>query len=142
MFCQLFKGMDFKNNFPNSPMGDEDVCLVDSATTHTILKDQKYFLKLTLVIANVYTISSTSNMIEGSGRANLILLCGTKLDIHDALYSSRSRGNLLSFKDIRRNGYHIETTDENDMEYLCITSIISGKKAYIRKASCFAFWVI
>ena len=133
MFCQLFIGMDFKNNFPDSSMGDEDVCLVDSATTHTILKDQKYFLKLTLATANVYTISSTSNMIEGSGKANLILPCGTKLDIHDALYSSRSRRNLLSFKDIRCKGYHIETTDENDMEYLCITSIISGKKHILEK---------
>ena len=109
--------MDFKNNFPNSPMGDEDVCLVDSSTTHTILKDQKYFLKLTLVIANVYTISSTSNMIEGSGRANLILPCGTKLDIHNVLYSSRSHRILFSFKNLRRNGYHIETTNENEIEY-------------------------
>ncbi|GAV75933.1 hypothetical protein CFOL_v3_19409 [Cephalotus follicularis] len=33
--------------------------------------------------------------------------------ITDALYSTKSRRNLLSFKDIRRNGYHIETTNEN-----------------------------
>ena len=37
---------------------------------------------------------------------------GTKLCIDDALYSSKSSRNLLSFKDIRYNGYHIETNNE------------------------------
>ena len=32
-----------------------------------------------------------------------------KFCIDDTLYSSKSKRNLLSFKDIRSNGYHIET---------------------------------
>ena len=32
-----------------------------------------------------------------------------------------SNRNLLSFKDIRRNGYHIETMNHNGNEYLLIT---------------------
>ena len=87
----------------------EDFCLADSATTHTILKDKKYFQQLSLSKAYVNTISGSSNLIEGFGRANIMLPRETKLYIDDTLYSSKSRRNLLSFKDIRHNGYHIET---------------------------------
>ena len=62
---------------------------------------------------------------------------GTKLNIEDALYSSRSKRNLLSFKDIRRNGYHIETKNENDIEYLYITSIVSSQKLVLEKLPTF-----
>ena len=50
----------------NSKMNREDFCLVDSATTHTILKDKKYFQILKLCKANVNTISGSSNLIENS----------------------------------------------------------------------------
>ena len=89
-------------------MNEDDVCLVDYATTHTILRDKRYFLKLILIKANVSTISGTTNLVEGFGRANITLSNGTRFHINDVLYSSKSRRNLLSFKDIRRNGYHIE----------------------------------
>ena len=49
------------------------------------------------------------------------------------MFSSRSKRNLLSFRDIRRNGYHIETTNEKDVEYLYITSIVSEKKHILKK---------
>ena len=87
----------------------ENFCLADSATTHTILKDKKYFQSLILCKANVNTILGSSNLIEGSGRVMIMLLKGTKLCIDDALYSSKSSRNLLNFKDIHDNGYHIET---------------------------------
>ena len=64
-----------------------------------ILKDKKYFKILKLCKANVNTISGSSNLIEGSGRATM-LPKGTKLCINDALYSSKSSRNLLNFKDI------------------------------------------
>ena len=91
-----------------------EICLADSATTHTILQDQKYFSHITLVEANVNTISGPTNYIDGSKRATIMLPCGTIFHINDALYSVRSRRNLLSFKDIRLNGYHIETTYDNN----------------------------
>ena len=65
-------------------------------------------------------------LIEGSRRAIIILPNGTKLCIDDALYSSKSRRNLLSFKDIRYNGYPIETNNEGNEEFLYITSIVLG----------------
>ncbi|KAG5241526.1 Disease resistance protein CC-NBS-LRR class family [Salix suchowensis] len=92
---------------------DGDLCLADSATTHTILKENKYFEYLTLTKANVTTISGPADMIKGSGKANIVLPNNTRLSIKDALYSPESRRNLLSFKDIRANGYHIETTDKD-----------------------------
>ena len=111
----------------------EDECLVDSGTTNTILKNRKYFYEFHIANANVNTICGTSNLIEGSGKACIVLPKGTHLIINDALYSSRSRRNLLSFKDIRRNGYHLETMNENNVEYLQITSIKNGKKTIMEK---------
>lgn len=84
---------------------------------HTILKDEKYFSSLILVKANVNTISGTANLIEGSGKANIMLPGRAKFIINDTLFSSISKRNMLSFRDIRRNGYHIETINENNVEY-------------------------
>ena len=84
------------------------------------------------------TISGTSNLIEGSGRANIMLPKGTRFHINDALYSSKSTRNLLSFKDIRINGYHIETMNDGNKEYLYITSIVSGKKLVVETVLAFS----
>ena len=120
-------------------MNEDDVCLADCATTHTILRDKRYFLELTLIKANVSTISRTTNLVKGFGRANLMLTNGTRSHINDALYSSKYRRNFLSFKDIRRNGYHIETMNEGNVENLHITSIIFVQKLIMGKLSAFSF---
>ncbi|GAV76573.1 hypothetical protein CFOL_v3_20046, partial [Cephalotus follicularis] len=83
--------------------------------------------------ANVGTISGTSDLIEGSGMASFVISNGTQMRITDTLYSIKSRRNLLSFKDIHRNGYHIETTNENGKEYLYITGNASGRKQILEK---------
>ena len=88
-------------------MGDE--CLVDSGTTHTILKCKECFSQLSPAETHISTISSTNSLIEGSGRAYILLPKGTRLIINDALYYSKSTRNLLSFKDIRHNGYYLQT---------------------------------
>ena len=123
----------------NSKMTREDFCLANSATTHTILKDKKYFQILKLCKANFNTISGSSNLIEGSGRAIIMLSKDTKLCIDDVLYASKSSRNLLSFKDIRYNGYHIETNNEDSEKFLYITSIVSGQKLILEKLSIFSF---
>ena len=117
-------------------MDDGDVCLADCATMHTILWDKTYSLSLTSGI--VSTISGTSNLIEGSGRANIMLPKGTRFHINDALYYSKSIRNLLSFKDIHKNGYHIETMNDGNKECLYITSIISGKKLVVETLLAFS----
>ena len=129
--------MDLTHGF-NSKMIEEDLCLADSATTHTILKNKKYFQNLTFIKAKVNTISSSSNIIEGSGRANFMLPKGTIFCINDALYVSKSRRNLLSFKDIRSNGYHIETNNEGNEEYLYITSMVLSQKLILEELHIFS----
>jgi hypothetical protein len=82
----IYGGMGYSNGMINSKMIGEDLCLADSCTTHTILKDKKYFQYLILNKASVNTISGLSNLIESSRRTNIILPKGTKLCIDDALY--------------------------------------------------------
>ena len=96
-------------------MNEDDVCLTNCTTMHTILRNKRYFLELTLLKANVSTIYGTTNLVEDFGRANITLPIGTRFHINDALYSSKSIRNLLSFKDIRKNGYHIKTTNEDNI---------------------------
>jgi hypothetical protein len=109
------------------------LCLVDSVQRIQYFETKNIFTHLKLAKANVNTISGTTNLIDGSGRANILLPNGTKLQINDALYSSNSRRNLLSFKDIRLNQYHIETTNEGNIEYLCITSVVSCQKQILER---------
>ncbi|GAV70520.1 hypothetical protein CFOL_v3_14018, partial [Cephalotus follicularis] len=85
--------------------------------------------------ANVGTISGTSDLIEGSEMTNFVLSNGTQMRITNSLYSTKSRRNLLTFKDIRRNGYHIEITNENGKEYLYITGNASGRMQILKKLS-------
>ena len=68
----------------------------------------------------------------------LCLPCGTIFHINDALYSGKSIINLLSFKDIRHNGYHIETTYDNNKEYLCITHIVSNQTLVVENLPAFS----
>jgi len=127
--------------FVDSNDNNGEICLTDSAITHTILKDKKYFSHLIMQETNVSTISSSTKMQEGFGRANILLFGRTKLHITSALYSTKSQRNLLSFKDIRQNGYHIETTNEENIEYLYITKVISNKKYVFEKLLSFSSWL-
>jgi len=88
---------------------------------------------------NVSTISSTKNIIEGFRRAIVLLPRGTRLNIKNAFYSSKSNRNLLSFKDIRLNGYHIETNNEGDIGYLYISRIELNIKCVLEKLLAFSY---
>ena len=120
-------------------MNEDDIRLTDYTTTHTILRDKRYFLELILIKANVSTIYGITNLVEGFGRANITLPNRNRFHINDALYSSKSKRNLLNFKDIRINGYHTETMNEDNVEYLCITFIISYQKLIMEQLSAFSF---
>ena len=86
-----------------------------------------------MVKSNVNTISGPVDLIQGFEIATIILPRGTKIHINDVFYSAKSKRNLLSFKNIRRNGYHIETMNDDSNEYLLITSIIYGGKHILEK---------
>ncbi|KAG7529163.1 Ribonuclease H-like superfamily [Arabidopsis suecica] len=74
------------------------------------------------------TIAGIASLIEGHGQAHILLSKGTHLEISDALYSPGSKRSLLSFKDIRLNGFHIETKGEGNKEFLNIIEITKGHK--------------
>ncbi|GAV60454.1 hypothetical protein CFOL_v3_03984, partial [Cephalotus follicularis] len=82
---------------------------------------------------NVGTISGTADLIKGFRMTSFVLSNGIQIRITDALYSTKSRRNLLSFKNIRLNGYHIEITNENVKEYLYIIGNASGRKQILEK---------
>jgi hypothetical protein len=60
---------------------------------------------------------------------------GTTLVIEDALLYPDSTHTLLSYRDIRKNGFHIETCDENNEEFLLITKNIGYGKVTLEKVS-------
>ena len=107
---------------------NKDVLVVDSGSSHTILRNKRYFINLTLKNANISTIAGIASLIEGHSQANILLPKGTHLEISDALYSPSSKRSLPSFKDIRMNDFHIETKDEGKKEFLQIIKIAQGNK--------------
>ena len=100
---------------------DEEICLVDSCTTNTILRKIKYFQTLTKREGNFLTIAGRDAMIVGSGRATIILPMGTQIVIEKALLYPDSTRTLLSYRDIRKNEFHVETHEESKEEYLLFT---------------------
>ena len=118
-------------NKPN--ISGKDICLANSATTHIIFRHKQYFSNMRMMKEKVKTISSSTDLIEGSKRANIMLPNGTIFVIDNALFSIKSRRNLLIFKDIRLNGYYIETANDNDIKYLYIVSNVSTGKQILEK---------
>jgi len=53
---------------------DEDMCLIDNATTYTILKSNNFFSCLVMRDINVSIIYSTTNIFECSERTIILLL--------------------------------------------------------------------
>jgi hypothetical protein len=112
---------------------EEELCLVDSGTTNSILKETKYFQTLTKRCGNVLTIAGRDATIVGSGRATIILSMGTQIIIEDALLYPDSKRTLLSYRDIRQNSFHIETHDHNNEKILLITKNSGYGKRIVEK---------
>ena len=125
--------MDYSKNGAKNKVNVGDLCIPDSGTTHTILKQEKYFLNLKPTKAIVNTISGPADLIEGTGKASFILPNGTKFLIKYALFSPRSKRNLLSFNDIYSHGYDTESVTEGNMKYMYLTTCISGNKCILEK---------
>jgi hypothetical protein len=63
----------------------EEMGLMDSCTTNTILREIKYFQILTQRSGNVLTIAGRDTMIVGSGRATITFPNGIQVTIEDVL---------------------------------------------------------
>ncbi|KAJ1288179.1 hypothetical protein BS78_02G070800 [Paspalum vaginatum] len=99
----------------------EELCLVDSCTTNSILTEIKYFQTLKKSEGNILTIAGRNALIVGSGRAIVNLPMGTQIVIENALLYPDSTRTLLSYRDIRNNGIHVKTYEKNKEEYLLLT---------------------
>jgi hypothetical protein len=102
------------------PMGKE-ICLVDSCTTNTIFREMKFFQTLTKRTRNILTIVGRDTCIVGSRKATIILFMGTQVTIKNTLLYPNCTRTLLSYRDLRKNGLHIVTHDENNKESFLIT---------------------
>jgi hypothetical protein len=60
---------------------EEEMCLMDSCTTNTILREMKYFQTLTKRTGNILTIAGRDTYIVGSRKATIILPMGTRVTI-------------------------------------------------------------
>ena len=79
------------------------------------------------------TIIGSSPLIHSRGNAQFLLPNDTMIHVTDALYVSKGNQTLLSFMDIRANGFHLETFEENGQEFLFITSNDCGHKHILEK---------
>lgn len=64
----------------------ERIHLIDSRTTHTILKYEKYFSRLNIEETNVNTINGIAKLIEGSRKDTILLLRGTITNISKSIF--------------------------------------------------------
>jgi hypothetical protein len=103
-----------------NPM-EEEMCLVYSYTTNTILREMKYFQSLTKRTGNILTNARRDACIISSGETTIILPMSTQVTIKNALLYLEFTRTLLSYRDIYKNGLHIVTHEENNEESLLIT---------------------
>jgi hypothetical protein len=112
---------------------EEELCLVDSGTTNSILRETKYFQTLTKRQGNVLTIAGRDATIIGSGCATITLPMCTQLTIEDALLYPDSTRTLLTYRDIRKNGLHVETHEEHKEEFLLLVKNTGYGKQILEK---------
>ena len=121
---------------------EEEICLVDSGASNTILREVKYLRSLKKSKGSVMTIGGHDTVIVGSGQATCTLPNGTKLEIQEALLYPDSTRTLFSFKDIRMNGYHIETHEDNAVESMLITQQKGFNKESLRDCLLYLWTVL
>jgi hypothetical protein len=103
-----------------NPM-EEEMCLVDSCTTNTIIRETKYFQTFTTRTGNILTIVGRNACIVSSDKATIILLMGTWITIENTLLYPDSTHTVLNYRDIHKNGLHIVIHEKNNKESLLIT---------------------
>jgi peptide/histidine transporter 3/4 len=103
--------------------------------TFTLLREIKYFQNLKKREGNIMTIAGRHALIVGSGRATITLPMGTQITIEDALLYPDSTRILLNFRDVRKNGLHVETHMDNKDEFLLFTKLTGYGKQICEKIS-------
>lgn len=103
-------------------LDDPTSCIIDSGTSHTILRNRNYFKGITPSHRHITTITGEQRIEEGHGPAVVILPKGTTIEIESAIFAPKATRNLLSFRDIRANGLHIQTGMQDSKEVIHLIS--------------------
>lgn len=98
-----------------------DTALLDSASTHTILRDPIFFessvMRDTWLNCDLVTITGSRNLRFREGRARVVLPGGFPLSIERAMYAPDAPRSLISYRDLRANGIHASTVDGEGDDY-------------------------
>jgi hypothetical protein len=89
------------------------MCLADSCTTNSIVRETKYFQILTRRSGNVLIIVGRDATIVGFDRATITFPNARQVTIDDALLYPDSTRTLISFRDIRKSDLHVRTHEDN-----------------------------
>jgi hypothetical protein len=100
-----------------------EMALLDSATTHTILRDPLFFSfsgnhTEAWQVCKMLTIAGRRDSKFREGRAKIVLPGGTTLLIERAMYAPSAHRSLISFKDLRAHGVHTFTVVKGHSEAL------------------------
>jgi hypothetical protein len=93
---------------------EEEMCLVNSCTTNSILMEINYFQTLTQRSKNILTIAGCDATVVDSRRATITFPNGTQITIDGALlYHDSTR--------TWKSGLHVCTHEDNKEKFLLIT---------------------
>ena len=109
------------------------MCLVDSCTTNTILREVRSFQTLTKRKGIVLIIALHDIMLVGPEKATITLPMGTQINIVEALLYPDLTHTLLSYSDIRENRIHMKTYEENKEEFLLSQRILDKAKRHLKR---------
>ena len=101
-----------------------DLALIDSATTHSIFNNSKYFKFSSPVESwqecNLVTITGSQDFKYREGPATFTLSDGTEITCANAMYSPSAPRNLISYRDLRKNRIHVLTINVKGEEALAL----------------------
>ena len=108
-----FGAEDFETHVAeDTSTGESCDALLDSATTHTILRDKKFFDVNHLSnwqTRNLITMAGSNVFRFQEGSAKVILPEGNTITCMRAMFSPSAPRSLISYRDIRTNGFHLST---------------------------------
>ena len=101
-----------------------EVALIDSASTHTILRSREFFDfpagNMDWKTSHVTTIAGRKNLTFQEGEATIWLPGNFPVKCKDAMFAPDAPRSLISYRDLRANNIHISTELEKDEEALAL----------------------
>lgn len=115
---------DLEAYMTNRTSNDEsNDALIDSATTHTILRDRRFFIKKssTWQTKNMMTMAGANAFCFQEGTVMVKLPAGSIIKCKHGMFAPSTPRSLITYRDVRINGYHLSTVTLNRKEVLVLT---------------------